>query len=938
MSSSPYKSTLNLPITEFAMKANLAHREVHVLKKWQDTKLYQQICDKNKNKKVKFILHDGPPYANGDIHIGHAVNKVLKDIIVKEKSLAGFNAPYIPGWDCHGLPIEHNIEKKKGKAGHKISASDFRAICRKYAQNQADKQSKDFQRLGILGDWDNPYLTKDFKYEADIVRAFGKIIENGHLLRGYKPVHWCIECVSALAEAEVEYKNRTSPAVYVNFRIIDNSIFDFNNTTYKNKPISVVIWTTTPWTLPASEAVTLHPELDYVLVIKDDEYLLVAKDCLYNKVISYDYISKFVKKGKELEGVLLQHPFYNKILPIILGEHVTTNVGTGAVHTAPAHGQDDYSVGLKYNLPMNCPVDGKGIFFENIELFGGQFIFKANANIIEVLKQNNTLLHYEPLEHSYPHCWRHKTPVIFRATPQWFVSMEQKGLRSIAKTAISKVKWIPDWGQGRINLMVDGRPDWCISRQRFWGVPITLFVHKQSGKLHPETKKLINVIAKLIEKLGIDAWFELNAKDLPDFNLKDYEKTSDILDVWFDSGVSHFAVLDTRVELASGNNEEKPIILYLEGSDQYRGWFQSSLLSACAIKGEAPYHQVLTHGFTVDQNGKKMSKSLGNVVSPQKVINSLGADILRLWIASTDYTGEMCISDEILKRSVDSYRRIRNTMRFMLANMYGFDPNKDLLANDKILDLDKWIIAKAMELQTQIKKNYNDYHFHLVCKDIVNFCTNDLGSFYFDIIKDRQYTCQQKSQARLSVQTALYHIANAMVRWISPILSFTAEEVWQHMPDKPQKSIFLQEYYTGFSSFKFLASDYTFDEVRSKINPHIRREIENLRSKKIIGSSLEVDIDFFCNNYWYELLYYFGQELKFLFITSSARLNKLKCKSNNSFTIDKGLSFVVSKSSDEKCVRCWHYNKTVGTHKQHEQLCARCYENVFAGGEKRQFV
>nr|MCH9712186.1 isoleucine--tRNA ligase [Pseudomonadota bacterium] len=581
---SDYKSTLNLPATKFAMKANLANREGGFLKKWQDDDLYAQIR-KNNQGKPKFTLHDGPPYANGDIHIGHAVNKVLKDIIVKSKSLSGFDAPYVPGWDCHGLPIELNVEKKKGKVGVKIDANAFRAECRQYADVQVAKQKLDFQRLGILGDWNNPYLTKDFQYEADIVRALGKIVDNGHVSKGYKPVHWCTECGSALAEAEVEYKDKQSDAIDVKFRIVDDSIFKVE------KPVSVVIWTTTPWTLPANEAVALHPELSYVLADTGTEYLLLAQDLAESALSRYELeadIQTVIFGGSALEGLKAQHPFYDKQVPIILGEHVTTDAGTGAVHTAPAHGQEDFAVGKQYDLPVNCPVDGRGVFFEDTELLAGQFIFKANASVIELLKSTNTLVKHAPLQHSYPHCWRHKTPVIFRATPQWFVSMQDNGLRDAVNAEIPKVDWIPDWGKKRIELMVGNRPDWCISRQRFWGVPITLFTHKQTGELHPNTQALFVEISAMIEKQGIEAWFEIDVQALLGADADDYEKATDTLDVWFDSGVSHFAVLKAREGLSDVAD------LYLEGSDQHRGWFQSSLISSVAINGKAPYKQVLT--------------------------------------------------------------------------------------------------------------------------------------------------------------------------------------------------------------------------------------------------------------------------------------------------------------------------------------------------------
>jgi len=922
---SDYKATLNLPATSFAMKANLANREGGFLKKWQDDNLYARIREHNQGK-PKFILHDGPPYANGDIHIGHAVNKVLKDIIVKSKTLSGFDAPYVPGWDCHGLPIEHNVEKKKGKVGHKIDANAFRAECRKYAQSQVDKQKQDFQRLGILGDWNNPYLTKDFQYEADIVRALGEIVEKGHVSKGYKPVHWCTECGSALAEAEVEYKDKKSDAIDVKFRIIDDDIFA------QTKPVSVIIWTTTPWTLPANEAVALHPDLNYVLVDVGDEYYLLAQDLLETTLKRYGITDAKVGKqafvGSELEGLKVQHPFYDKQVSIILADHVTTEAGTGAVHTAPAHGQEDYVVGIKYNLPVECPVDGRGVFFKNVELLGGQFIFKANASVIEILENANTLVKHEPIEHSYPHCWRHKTPVIFRATPQWFVSMEQNGLRDSVNAEIPKVQWIPDWGKKRIELMVGNRPDWCISRQRFWGVPITLFVHKQTGELHPNTKELFSSVADKIEQGGIEAWFEADIEDFLGDEANDYDKTTDTLDVWFDSGVSHYAVLKARSELSDVAD------LYLEGSDQHRGWFQSSLISSVAINGHAPYKQVLTHGFTVDQNGHKMSKSLGNVIPPQKVVNSLGADILRLWIASTDYTGEMTVSDEILKRSADSYRRIRNTVRFMLSNMQGFDASQHLVDHNKMLDLDKWIVSKTADLQAQVLHGYDTYNFHHVMQLILNFCTNDLGGFYLDIIKDRQYTTQEDSLARRSAQSALHHLTQAMVRWLSPVLSFTAEEIWQTLSDDQEQSIFLQSWYEGLSTgYKNKAIG-----AARKINPYIRKQMEGMRADKVIGSSLDAEVDIYCDDEVYGALAQLEDELRFVFITSYARIHSIDNKPSDCIDAGEGVFIKVEKSEHEKCVRCWHHRQDVGHDNDHPELCTRCVDNVAGDGESRVYA
>ena len=921
---SDYKTTLNLPATDFPMKANLANREGGFLKEWQDQDLYHQIRHKFKGKPL-FVLHDGPPYANGDIHIGHAVNKVLKDVIVKSKTLSGYDAPYVPGWDCHGLPIEHMVEKKKGKVGHKITADEFRAACREYADRQIEKQKVDFKRLGILGDWDNPYLTKNFKYEADIVRSLGKIVKNGHLAKGYKPVHWCTECSSALAEAEVEYKDKGSDTVDVAFKVI-GEFFKLD------KPVSVVIWTTTPWTLPANEAVALNPELGYALVDLGEQYYILAEDLLESALERFGLkpLKKLDKvyKGSDLEGIMLQHPFYDKHVPIILGDHVTTEAGTGAVHTAPAHGQDDYVVGLKYNLPVECPVDGRGVFVETTEGVAGEFIFKANSTIITLLQNKGTLVKHEPITHSYPHCWRHKTPVIFRATPQWFVSMTQKKLRDKVNKEILNVKWIPDWGQKRIELMVGNRPDWCISRQRYWGTPITLFVNKNSGELHPDTESLFEIVAKKIELEGIEAWFKLKVEDILGDEAPEYEKTTDTLDVWFDSGVSHYAVLEASDHLSDVAD------MYLEGSDQHRGWFQSSLLTSCAMNGRAPYKQVLTHGFTVDQKGHKMSKSVGNVVPPQKVVNSLGADILRLWIGSTDYSGEMTVSDEILNRSADSYRRIRNTMRFMLANMEGFDPSKDLVEVDQMIVLDKWIVSKTAELQKNVIGEYDEYNFHFAMKAILNFCTNDLGGFYLDIIKDRQYTTQSDSLARRSAQSALFHISHAMVRWLAPILSFTAEEIWQFLPGTSNESIFLQTWYEGLEA-KF--NNHSIDVSRD-INSHLRKELEEMRRDKIIGSSLDAEVDIYCEDENYQALLEMKDELRFVFITSDAKVHPLKDKPVNAKDIDNSLAILVRKSEYEKCDRCWHHRPEIGQNILHKDLCSRCIENVTGDGETRIFA
>ncbi len=726
-----YKSTLNLPKTAFPMKGNLANREPLMLKQWEEMNLYRKIREACAGR-PKFILHDGPPYANGEIHIGHAVNKVLKDIIVKSRTIDGFDAPYVPGWDCHGLPIELQVEKKVGKPGHKVSAAEFRVACREYAAKQVDKQRIDFKRLGIIGDWDNPYLTMDFKTEANIIRALGRIVDNGHVHKGSKPVHWCTDCGSALAEAEVEYKDKESFTIDVRFKVLDeetlmarcHSVPDGHG----SGPISIVIWTTTPWTLPANQAVCLNPSLDYAVVQADGpqgkERMLVAEGLLketmgrwgiehYN-VIAYG-------RGDAFEGLKLQHCFYDREVPVILGEHVTLEAGTGAVHTAPGHGLDDYIVGQRYGLPVDNPVGGNGCFVEGTALFAGEHVFTANEKVIEVLKAHGVLVHEARVAHSYPHCWRHMTPIIFRATPQWFISMEQQGLRKTAMEEIAKVEFTPDWGRARIEGMVDGRPDWCISRQRTWGVPIALLFNKSSGELHPDTPRLIEEVAKRVEQEGIEAWFALEVKDLLGDEADQYEKVQDTLDVWFDSGVTHHSVLREREDL------HFPAELYLEGSDQHRGWFQSSLLTSVAINNCAPYAGVLTHGFTVDAKGHKMSKSVGNVVSPQKVMKVLGADVIRLWVAATDYSGEMTVSDEILKRTSDAYRRIRNTNRFLLANLNGFDPAVDCVAVEEMVELDRWAVDRALQLQQEIQEAYKRYQFHLIYQKLHNFCGSDMG-------------------------------------------------------------------------------------------------------------------------------------------------------------------------------------------------------------------
>jgi len=940
-----YKHTLNLPKTAFPMKGNLANREPDMVRHWQETDLYGKLRAQGKGRD-RFILHDGPPYANGQIHIGHAVNKVLKDIIIKSKTMSGYDAPYIPGWDCHGLPIELQVEKKVGKAGGKVDARTFRNACREYAGKQVNQQREDFKRMGVIGDWDNPYLTMDFRFEADIVRSLGRIIDNGHLHKGDKPVHWCVDCGSALAEAEVEYEDKISPAIDVRFAVLDDEAFMqrcHHVEDHESKgPMSVVIWTTTPWTLPANQAVCLNPGLDYALVQCESgqgvERLVIAEAMVKDAMARYeieDYRVVAYCKGAELEGLELAHPFYDREVPIILGDHVTTEAGTGAVHTAPGHGQDDYVVGSRYKLKVDNPVGGDGKFLPGTELFAGEHVFKANDHVIEVLERNGKLVRVAALHHSYPHCWRHKTPIIFRATPQWFISMEQNGLREQAMAAIKNSQWLPDWGQARIEGMVEKRPDWCVSRQRTWGVPIALFVHKQSGELHPRTQELMEQVAQRIEEQGIDAWFELAAAELLGDEADQYDKVNDTLDVWFDSGVTHAAVLERRAEL------DLPADLYLEGSDQHRGWFQSSLLAAVAMRGEAPYKSVLTHGFTVDAKGQKMSKSKGNIVAPQKVANSLGADILRLWVAATDYRAEMTVSDEILKRTADAYRRLRNTARFLLANINGFDPAKHCLPPTEMLALDRWAVERARTLQEEVQTAYDNYEFHQIYQKVHNFCAVDLGGFYLDIVKDRQYTTQENSIARRSCQTAMYHISEAMTRWLAPILSFTAEEIWSNIPGERGESVFLETWYE-LPQISDEELGGAFWQQVLQVRECVKKELEQLRVAGGIGGSLDAEVELYCGSELKGQLEKLGDELCFVLITSAARVHGTTVVPDEAahYTLDSNDELWVGVAASEypKCVRCWHHRADVGSHAEHPELCGRCVENVVGEGEQRQYA
>ena len=935
-----YKSTLNLPGTEFAMKANLAVREAKWLEEWYADNIYQQIRASRIGKK-KYVLHDGPPYANGQIHLGHAVNKVLKDIIIKSRVMDGFDAPYVPGWDCHGLPIELKVEEKVGKVGQKVDAPTFRKACREYAYTQIELQKKDFVRMGVFGDWNNPYLTMNFKQEADIVRSLGEIAKAGHIEPGLKPVNWCLDCGSSLAEAEVDYKDKKSDAIDVGFGVVDLADLSAKVGVTVSNPTDIVIWTTTPWTLPANQAVALHAEIEYQLVEVQSERgtqnLILAKDlvesaCERYKLENPKVLADFT--GSKLENLKLQHPLItDRQVPVILGEHVIATSGTGAVHTAPGHGVDDYKVGLQYNLKVENPVGGNGVYLPTSALFAGEHIYKANPQIIEALGTAGKLWAHVPIVHSYPHCWRHKTPIVFRATPQWFISMDNKGLRQDALNAIENdISFVPDWGKNRIESMIEGRPDWCISRQRTWGVPIPFFVHKDTNELHPRTPELIEEVAKLIEKEGIDGWYNRDAVEFIGDDAEQYNAVRDTLDVWFDSGTTHYAVLREREEL------NDPADLYLEGSDQHRGWFQSSLLTSIAINKRAPYKGLLTHGFVVDEKGRKMSKSIGNIITPQEIIKDMGADGLRFWIASADYRYEMTAGKEIFSRASDGYRRIRNTLRFLLANLNGFKPSTDALPVDQLIALDQYILQRAAEVQKTIQQAYEDMNFHIVTNALTNFCINDLGGFYLDIIKDRQYTTKADSQARHSAQTALYHLVQAFVRWMSPILSFTAQEAWPLIPEQSEKYVFTAEWYDiPVASTANLISEVdwqTLITVKSAVN----KQIEAARNAKLIGSNLSAKVELWANTELKTVLDRLGDELRFVLITSQVIVNAFDETQGETTDLD-GLRVKVSAADGEKCARCWHVLPDVNTHHEHPGLCSRCIINLPTGqGEERKYA
>jgi isoleucyl-tRNA synthetase len=918
-----YKDTLNLPETAFPMRGDLARREPEWVKDWKEKGLYRRLRRVAKGR-PRFVLHDGPPYANGDIHIGTAVNKILKDIIVKSKTLGGFDAPYVPGWDCHGMPIEVQIEKKYGK---NLPPEETLRLCRAFAAEQIERQKKDFERLGILGDWEHPYLTMAYGNEADEIRVLGRLVEKGYIYRGLKPVNWCFDCGSALAEAEVEYEDRTDPAVDVGFPFAEPAKL----AKAFNYPIErhgyALIWTTTPWTLPGNQALNVHPELVYNLVDTEKGLLILAAELQESCLKRYQLTGKTLAscKGKALERIRFRHPFYDREVPVYLGEYVTLDSGTGIVHSAPAYGVEDFESCRRYGMKdeeILTPVMGDGRFAASLPLFGGMMIWDANGKIIDELRKRNVLFHHQAYTHSYMHCWRHKTPVILRATTQWFAAMDKEvdgeTLRTTALRGIDNTQFFPSWGKERLRGMIANRPDWTLSRQRQWGVPMPFFLHRETGKLHPRTPELLEAVAKRVERSGIEAWQSVGTEELLGADAPQYEKSRDTLDVWFDSGSTHYTVL-------RGSHKEEtgfPADLYLEGSDQHRGWFHSSLLVSCMLDGIPPYKALLTHGFVVDGEGRKMSKSKGNVIVPQEVSNTLGAEILRLWVASTDYSGELFISNEILKRVVESYRRVRNTLRFLLANTSDFDAARHAVPVDEMLEIDRYALAMTARVQEDIAADYERYQFHLVAQKLQAFCAEDLGAFFVDILKDRLYTCKADSLPRRSAQTALYHITHGLVRLMAPILTFTAEELWRVFTGKRDDSVFLHTWHELPRPKDGAQLLPKWERLRELRNP-VRKKIEELRAAGKVGSSLQAEVDVHAGGQDYDLLASLGKELKFLMLTSAARVHP-----------SSELQVTVKASEQTKCERCWHYTPDVNE----EGLCARCETNLRGPGETRRHV
>ncbi len=931
-----FKKTLNLPETQFPMKANLAHREPEQLKNWEGIHLYELIRKASADRDL-FILHDGPPYANGNIHIGTALNKILKDIIVRSRQMAGFNAVYVPGWDCHGLPIEHNVDKMLGDRKRDLSLVDIRKKCRSYAEKYIDIQREEFKRLGVMGEWDNPYLTMNYKYEAVIARECAKFAMNGSLFKSKKPIYWCCHCKTALAEAEIEYQDEKSPSIFVKFPLKSDLGESFPELT--GKKVYVVIWTTTPWTIPANLAVALHPDFDYTAVeTSTGEVLILASELVEPCMKSFG-METFKRiadvKASELEGKICIHPLYGRDSLLILGDHVTLDAGTGCVHTAPGHGREDHEVGLKYGLDVYSPVNDNGCFTEDVKYFSGQFVFKANESITAKLKEENALLGHEFISHSYPHCWRCKKPVIFRATPQWFISMEKTGLRKKALAEIDKVKWVPHWGRERIYGMIENRPDWCVSRQRAWGVPIALFTCTSCGTVLVN-KEIVDHVCGLFEKEGADAWFEKEVKELlpPGYACSEcgngeFSKETDILDVWFDSGVSHAAVLEERDYL------KWPADLYLEGSDQHRGWFHSSLLTAVGTRGAAPYKSVLTHGFVVDAEGKKMSKSVGNTIEPDKVIQKHGAEILRLWVSASDYRDDIRISDNILQQLSDAYRRIRNTCRFMLGNLNDFNPETDTVAYASLMEIDHYALCKLLKIIRKAQFAYENYDFHVIYHALHNYCTLDLSAFYLDIIKDRLYTSPPGSPERRSAQTTMNRIVDALAKIMAPILCFTAEEIWRHMPetDKKAPSVHLM-------NMPLIEDQWQNREVEEKwdrlvmVRGEITKVLEAARVRKMFGHSLDAGVTLAAEEPLFEQLTPYAGDLNTIFIVSNVSLIRGEQRTDDfSPTAIEGLHVRVSRAEGEKCERCWIHDLSVGIDPEQPTLCSRCKKSLSIIGQ-----
>ncbi len=927
-----YKKTLNLPATAFPMKANLAQREPEQLKTWEEGRLHQRIREQSQGR-PRFILHDGPPYANGHIHMGTALNKILKDFIVRSRQMAGADAVYVPGWDCHGLPIEHNVEKELGSKKKEMTQSQIRRKCRSYAEKFIDIQRDEFKRLGVMGDWQNPYLTMSYDYEATIAKECCKFALNGGLFRSKKPIYWCCSCQTALAEAEIEYKDETSPSIYVKFPVVDD-LSDLLPE-LSGKEVSVVIWTTTPWTLPANLAVALHPDFEYAAVALEDGQVLIMAQALVESCLKvfgqphYNILSAF--KAAQLEKKRCRHPLYDRESLIILGDHVTLEAGTGCVHTAPGHGREDYDVGLKYGLDAYSPVDDRGCFTAEVPDLEDIFVFKANEQINKTLEDKGALLAREQLEHAYPHCWRCKQPVIFRATPQWFISMEENGLRQEALSAIDRVQWIPSWGKERIYGMIENRPDWCVSRQRAWGVPITVLTCEGCGATHM-TPELMDRIHVLFSDNGADAWFEKGvAEFLPEDAVcsacggKSFAKETDILDVWFDSGVSHAAVLDAR------ENLHWPADLYLEGSDQHRGWFHSSLLTAVGLRREAPYKAVLTHGFVVDAEGKKMSKSVGNVIAPEKVIKQYGAEILRLWVSASDYRDDIRISDKILKQLTDAYRRIRNTGRFLLGNLSDFDPSEDSVPYEEMLPIDRYALHVLQDLVARSLQAYHAYEFHTIYHGLFNYCTLDLSAFYLDILKDRLYTTPAKDKRRRSAQTALYRIAHTLARLMAPIMVFTAEEIWKYLPVTPEKeeSIHMAQLPQVDEGLRDNALAGQWRIIRT-VRAEVTKALETARAEKVIGHSLDAAVTVGLDDQLFEQVAPYDEELRSIFIVSMAELVKGDLENAYQSADVKGIAVKVVPASGEKCSRCWVHDPSVGQQEDHPAICHRCCSAVRA--------